>query len=247
MLNRRKKIQSSSSGNDWMQTYSDAVTLLLCFFVLLYSFSTINAQKWQQLVESFSGRVPVFDIIDPSSEPDEEEGQDKAIKNFNDLFIFLSGYIEENGLKSNIELIKDDNSISLRFRDTVLFDPDSYILKPAGRQILDDICIALISADELIEMIRIEGHTAANPKGLPPFKGTFEFSTYRATNVIKYMVEDKSMNPLKLCAAGYGQYHPIGDNETAEGRAKNRRVEIIITSILASNTLSGSSSYPVIE
>ncbi|MDD3693110.1 MAG: flagellar motor protein MotB [Oscillospiraceae bacterium] len=228
MLKRRQKPSDDSSGT-WMTTYSDTVTLLLCFFVLLFASSTINETKWRQIVESFTqgGYVVQPSDYETSSElplePPKESPNDR-------LYSTIKDYIDNHNLSSKVFLTKGENTVTLRFGDTILFDPDRTVLREDGKKILNNICDILKESIELIEMIHIEGHTAANPKGKPQFTNTFEFSTQRAVNVLKYALKEKNIDVKKLSAVGYGQYHPIGDNETAEGRSKNRRVEIVVTS-----------------
>lgn len=219
---RKRKQAESVNTNEWMNTYADTVTLLLCFFVLLFSFSTINEKKWKEIVESLNGEYPKETVAkgSPFNPEDEENGVYKKIKT----------YIENNNLESKVELSKDGDTVTIRFKDAILFDPDKTQLREDGKVILGDMSDALKSSIGLIEMINIEGHTASNPKGLPEFQDTFAFSTQRAVNVLEYLLTEKNIDPLKLSAVGYGQYHPLDTNETAEGRIRNRRVEIIVKS-----------------
>ena len=224
-----KRRPSEDNTSSWLTTYSDTVTLLLCFFVLLFASSTISEQKWRQIVESFTmrGFSPDPGYVESSEEipldPPEISPNDK-------LYTTIKDYIENHHLSSRVVLLKGENTVTLRFRDTILFDPDSTVLREDGKVILGNICDILKNSIDLIEMIHIEGHTAANPKGKPQFTNTFEFSTRRAVNVLKYALNEKNIDVKKLSAVGYGQYHPIGDNETEEGRSINRRVEIVVTS-----------------
>ena len=234
MRNKRPKKEVNTS--EWMNTYSDTITLILCFFVLLFSFSTVNESKWKAIVESFnleefkpsaasttevSSLLDVSDLSVSQSTPHDE------------LYNTIDDYIDNHNLSSKVELLSGDTTITLRFKDTILFDPDSAALRSDGEEILNSICGLLNNSIDLIEMIEIEGHTAANRQGQPQFIDTFEFSAQRAVNVLEYAKSQANIDPKKLCAVGYGQYHPIGDNETEEGRASNRRVEIVITSCAA--------------
>jgi len=211
-----------------MTTYSDTVTLLLCFFVLLFAASTISEQKWKQIVDSFTrkGYTPESSYVDSSDVPESPQ-----LSPNDRLYTTIKDYVDNHHLSSKVELLKGENTVTLRFKDTILFDPDSTVLREDGKVILGNICDILKNSIDLIEMIHIEGHTASNPKGKPEFKNTFEFSVQRAVNVLKFALNEKKMDVKKLSAVGYGQYHPIGDNETEEGRRMNRRVEIVVTSI----------------
>jgi chemotaxis protein MotB len=254
---RNKGSKKEVNTNEWMNTYADTITLLLCFFVLLYSFSTINEAKWRKIVESFNlekydsdvsnhtmTEIPdITDIGFPDTTTTQATGAGGNITSPNDeLYIRIKEYIQKNDLSSKVELISDENTISLRFKDTILFDPDSTVLRQDGKVILKSIGQMLKDSIGLIKMIEIQGHTAKNPDGLPQFKNTFQFSTFRAVNVLQFLLDDIGINPQKLSAVGYGQYHPIGDNETEEGRIKNRRVEIVATSITKETDISSSST-----
>lgn len=231
---RKKKPAEAVNTMEWINTYADTVTLLMCFFVLLFSFSTINEKKWKDIVDSLKGDYPI--TTEAKGSPVNMEGAAGAAstasteKMEDALYKKIKNYIEEKDLTSKVELTKGDDMVTIRFKDTILFDPDKTFLRDDGKVILGDICDALTSSIGLVEMINIEGHTASNPKGLPEFQNTFEFSTQRAVNVLEYLITVKNIEPLKLSAIGYGQYHPLDTNETAEGRSRNRRVEIIVTS-----------------
>lgn len=225
MLRKQSLPKKSVNTNEWLNTYADSVTLLLCFFVLLFSFSTLNETKWKKLVQAFNYKdinveEIVSDIPDLKPQPTEEELLYERIKD----------YITSNNLDSKIDAIRDDGKITVRFTDVILFDPDRTELRSDGKIVLGDICKILNNSIDLIEMIQIQGHTAANPKGLPQFTRTFEFSTYRSINVLRYVLDVEKMDPYKLSIVGFGQYHPVGDNETEEGQVKNRRVELVVTS-----------------
>ncbi len=228
---RKRKPAEPINTMEWMNTYSDTITLLLCFFVLLFSFSTINEKKWKEIVESLNGEYPISS--EAKGSPFNPEGTADPVNMEDALYKKIKNYIDTNDLASKVEITKEDDTVIIRFKETILFDPDKTQLREDGKVILGDISDALVSSIDLIKIINIEGHTASNPKGLPEFENTFEFSTQRAVNVLEYMITVKNIDPLKLSAVGYGQYHPLDTNETAEGRVRNRRVEIIVKSLNA--------------
>lgn len=220
---RKRKPAEAVNTNEWMNTYADTVTLLLCFFVLLFSFSTVNEKKWKEIVDALSDKFPAVTQT--------TENPEAAATDPNDLlYQTIRHHVDQNNLGSKVEVVKDEDIVIMRFKDTILFDPDKTYLRDDGKVILGDMCAILKNSMDLIKIINIEGHTASNPKGLPEFEDTFEFSTKRAVNVLEYMLTTQNMEPKKLSAVGYGQYHPIDTNETAEGRVRNRRVEIIVHS-----------------
>ena len=147
----RKKPQEEGGGPNWLDTYADMVTLLLTFFVLLFSISSVDAQKWEILVRSFSGEMDSdsqFVITDEEKEPDDgiNAGQedllpDQLVKNpedvkqFDDLYKYLQNYIQENDLESDISLYNGDGYTFIIFRNNIFFDGDSSILKQEGKGI----------------------------------------------------------------------------------------------------------------
>lgn len=235
-MGRRKK-SSGSGGANWMDTYGDLVTLLLCFFVLLYSMSDINAEKYEILVRSFNpSAVEVSQIvIDSDRQPGEDplvsgEPDEAQMDEFDDLFYTLSKYIEQNNLQDDIEVSKGDGFAFITFHNNIFFDGDSYVLKQEGKDTLDILAGALNSVTESIKEISVLGHTSQASPDVPnePVSDRF-LSSNRATEVLLYLQQKNFIDPTKLVASSYGQFRPISKFDTAQDRARNRRVEILIT------------------
>ena len=250
---RRKKNDNESKGAHWMDTYGDMVTLLLTFFVLLYSFSTVNEQKWQELVAAFNRSYtttpPIGEEMPPGmvgsgggqsgfeengeGEDDESTGEQPeskfVIPDMDPLYKGIKGYVIDSGLESVIHVSKQDLEIIIRFMDNVMFDSGSAKIKDDYLYILDYITNVLIQYDDEISMVRIEGHTDNRPIHTYQYPSNWELSVNRAVAVLKYMIEEKDYEPTRISAVGYGEYHPIADNDTESGRSKNRRVDFVIT------------------
>lgn len=233
-MRRRKQNSSDKGAPSWMNTYGDMVTLLLTFFVLLYSFSSIDAEKWQKLVVSFSGgeKGVLQNSADIETSLDIDEVDYSEIKNsladFQKLYESIKEYIEENGLATNIILTKTDNEIKICFIDNVLFDSGSADLKVNAKEILTKITLAINTYETSIHMVRIEGHTDNVYINTTKFPSNWELSTARAVGVLRHLIESEMLDPKILSAVGYGEFHAISDNNTEEGRAKNRRVDFVI-------------------
>lgn len=233
----RKKKGSSDSGANWMDTYGDMVTLLLCFFVLLYSMSSIDQQKWEILVRSFNPNAKeVSQIVQnatASDDPDPIEGStdpDTTSIDFDNLYYQLSQYVEENNLSADVELSKGDGFTFITFRNNIFFDGDSYVLKENGKQALDKLADVLYQAKDSISEIQVLGHTSqADPNQVNELVSDRFLSSNRATVVVVYLQEKNIVDPAILVSSGYGQFRPISPFDTSESRAKNRRVEILIT------------------
>ena len=185
-----KRKKSSGGGANWMDTYGDMVTLLLCFFVLLYSMSTIDESKWKAIVQSFNPSAIVSDafsgtdgpIADPTdglgslADPDkvsdnkvelsaEElaelmQKQQEVEDALQELYETLQSYVNENGLEDSVEIVKGDGYVFISFNDAVFFSGDSAVLLPLGREVLDAVSAALETAADYIDEIRVMGHTA---------------------------------------------------------------------------------------
>lgn len=224
-------------GSDWMGTYGDMVTLLLCFFVLLYSMSTVDTNKWELLVKSFNPNAEKVSQIVTNTAPNDGEYDVEGsaepstdANEFDKLFYTLSEYVAKNNLQESVELSKGDGFTFITFRDNVFFDGDSYTLKDEGKVILDEFCGAVNAAKDSIQEIQILGHTSQASQNVPnePISDRF-LASNRATEVLLYIQQKNVIDPAKLVSSGYGQHRPISSFETRESRAKNRRVEILIT------------------
>ena len=146
-----KKQREEPSGDSWMNTYSDLVTLLMTFFVLLFSMSSVDAEKWELLVDALAGDKNQV-VIDPDGTSGSETiagnqgeqsgemsvtGNPEDLEEFDDLFAFLQKYVEENNLTESIEVMKDGSSVVyIRFRNNIFFMPDKADLRPEALEIL---------------------------------------------------------------------------------------------------------------
>lgn len=235
MAKRQKK---APGGANWMDTYGDMVTLLLCFFVLLYSMSTVSQEKWKIIVSSFNpDAIEVSQVVttpyqDSSKDDPVAGGHDPAEvqDTFDELYRLMKQFVQQNGYAQDIEISKGDGFTFITFRDNVFFDGDSYHLKEEGKIILDQVSEALASASGSIQEVRILGHTSQALPTQPnePISDRF-LASNRATEVLLHIQLKNILSPEKLVACSYGQFRPISPFDTRESRAKNRRVEILVT------------------
>ncbi|MCI8423617.1 MAG: OmpA family protein [Lawsonibacter sp.] len=246
------KKKKGGGGANWMDTYGDMVTLLLCFFVLLYSMSTISEEKWRAIVTSFNPRAsqtptatpgtdgPNADLEsqggDPSAVPTPdplEETQEDIDLAIEQLYQAIKHYAEEEGLSNSISVTTDNGKVYVTFSETTFFNPDKSYILPASYPILDKVGEVLSGAAFAIDDVRVQGHTAQATANAPnPIPGDRRLASERATNVVIYIQEHTDreiLDPAKLISEGLGQWHPIASNATAEERAKNRRVEMIVS------------------
>ncbi|WP_058485162.1 OmpA/MotB family protein [Defluviitalea phaphyphila] len=248
-MSRKKTIQEVNEGSpDWLNTYGDMVTLLLTFFVLLFSMSTIDIAKFKAFINSIEGSSGILSggsSIGDGSEvgnginqlsnldiyfdkTNEEEIQLKTQEELKQMHSDLKNYIQENNLEEEINVTLGNYYVVLTFKDGVLFDSGKAELKPEAIEILNKIGTQLSKYAD--NRIRFEGHTDNRPINTIRFPSNWELSAARAIAVAKYYIDELGFDPKQFSTEGFGEYAPIADNNTEEGRAKNRRVEIKILS-----------------
>lgn len=232
---RKRGGGSEEEGGSWMDTYGDMVTLILTFFVLLYSMSSIDQQKWQYIAQAFSSKGNVINKVVAGETPVEEPAGNlveiaelnpgEVPENFDQLYQYLKDYIEQSGLSESVSIEKGESNVALKFRDNIFFNPDSGYLLQEGRDVLDGIGIGIGAVNKYIMGIKVNGHTAEAEYSLVNDR---DLSTERANSVLKYLDDMDIVTSDKYSAQGFGKYRPLVANDSEENRRQNRRVEIII-------------------
>ena len=230
----RKKVQRDEpSGDEWLATYSDCVTLLMTFFVLLYAMSSTDEAKMRALSQAFrsvmagevadsileynlyNGDVPLIGGETPTDTVDGE----------NSMYYQVSKFDKEHELEAAVEIIETEQGVAIQVRESILFETSKSTLREDSKEVLSSIAELLSSIDNTIV---VEGHTDNRPISTAEFPSNWELSVDRAVNVVKYFVENTGIDPKRLSATGYGEHHPVVPNDTEENMAKNRRVNILI-------------------
>ena len=255
MLNRHKKAPDKENNERWLLTYSDLITLLMIFFVIMYAMSSINVQKFMTLTQSLNAaldpnnKIPLQNLATsglttaanpttgdhstgysatPSPLTKQQKQQIQALMNenirFSNLYQRLQQYVKKNGLNNSVSLYNQTRGIQITLKDVVLFQTGQDILLPGAQQILKGLLPFLQSVNNPIV---VEGYTDNVPIDTPQFPSNWELSTGRAVNVVHFLIAN-SLNPNRLSAEGFGQYHPVVPNTTSANRAMNRRVNIVI-------------------
>ncbi len=249
-----KKDKPEEAAADWMGTYGDMVTLLLCFFVLLYAMSTMDVEKWNIIVRAFnSDALTLQDVnVSTDSEEDDPNGGDSDLIpqltqedveiSLEDLFAALSGAVAESESESTISVTKGDGFVFVSFNDAIFFDGDSSVVRDDGKAILDLITGPLDAAAPYIDEVRIMGYTAqASATVENNATADRTLASARSANVLVYIQQNTSvLDPARLVNMGFGQWRPIDTNETAEGRSNNRRVEMMVTGLEVDSLLGDS-------
>ncbi len=265
MAKRREETPAPGSPA-WMATFSDLMNLLLCFFVLLFSMSTVNEEKLKAVAASMnqtfsiwtSGATAIGDGIlisngvsqlneldeyinstgkPADSEVDSEEVneyemlagkiEDMELGQMEDKAEQIAEALEENNIQDEVEMTFTSQYVELTISGSILFDPGEVELKTGSLPIMEKVCVILerYGSDGVIE---IEGHTDNVPNHDVKYVNNDELSAGRALTVFNFLMENTMLDPAMVKHSGRGEYMPVADNSTAEGRAKNRRVEIRI-------------------
>jgi chemotaxis protein MotB len=247
----KKPEECKAGAPEWMVTYGDLVTLLMCFFVLLFAFSEIDAQKFEAVMQSFQGSAGVLEggkslsqdplVFDASPEQDttpettDQEQLDiveammqEAKEQIEDA---LEEMFEGEEFEADVVIEFVGDKLVIRLKNNVLFDSAKAEIKPDAIGILATLGEALQAEMFSESEITIEGHTDDVPINTIQFPSNWELSAARATSVLNYFTTEFGFSQESMRIAGYAEFRPIDTNETADGRANNRRVEIIVERI----------------
>lgn len=212
----------------WMATFSDLVTLLLTFFVLLLSMANMDKVKFQQAADSMKD---AFGVMKGGTRT--EMGKPKVVSfapiaddYTSRLYKRLDSEFKRLQIDRNIKLVKDRGAVVLRVNSTILFDAGQIHVKPEAHLVLRDVARLI---ENLPLHLRIEGHTDNSP----PAAGqtNWDISAARAISVLKFFQSEGLVQLDRMSAVGYGDQRPLATGNTPEDRALNRRVEFVLESI----------------
>jgi chemotaxis protein MotB len=238
MARKKKSSEGGLTGNEWIATYSDTVTLLLTFFILLYSTASVDSEKTKSISSAFTSMFSgstgetllEYDLYN-GSVPLIGGETDSNIQDMGDIspqkkmYNNVKDFISKNDLEEVVEIVDSEKGIVIQLRDNILFESASSNIKQDSKVILDKISTLI---ESVANPILVEGHTDNIPIRTTEFPSNWELSADRAVNVVRYFVEHKGQDPSRFSAAGYGEYHPVAPNDSYENMAKNRRVDILI-------------------
>ncbi len=260
MAQRRKRDEEHDNHERWMVSYADFITLLFAFFVVMYALSSVNEGKYRVLSESMATafrrvqaesteKIPVLmtppigvvprpmpvakprEIPKPeAAKPDEtqkqeaqkQERRDRMRSVAKDILEVMAPLIEQG----KVRVIETSRGVSVEVNDSILFSPGQAVLQQLSIKAMRAIAQVLAPTDF---PITIEGHTDNVPINTPQFPSNWELSAVRATTVLRLFV-DEGVAPDRLTAIGYADTRPVEPNLLADGRARNRRVTILIDS-----------------
>ncbi len=227
-MRKKKREEEHENGERWLITYADLITLLLAFFILMYTMSKQDAQKYQEvsghLKAVFTGGIGVAGkgsvLGKTPTELSFKGGDGSGVR---ELERQIRGVDEQ--AKGRISVFADDRGIVVRAMEKAFFDEGRANLSDQAKKALDAIVPTIKGMNS---HLRVEGHTDNVPIRTVEFRSNWELSVMRATEVVRYFIEQHKFPPDKISAAGYAEYRPIAPNDSTTNRGLNRRIEMII-------------------
>lgn len=228
-MSRKKKPEEHENHERWLVSYADFITLLFAFFVVMYSVSSVNEGKFRAAADAISQAFhPVVALsaspirIDPKITSQLPNIINPDFKTYQKIQEAMK---EAGDWGDKVKVSMDKRGVVIRVAETVIFDTGKADIRPEALDIMKKVGGILAG---LNNQVRVEGHTDNIPIKTARYPSNWELSTDRAAVIVKYFINDSNMDPTLLSAAGYAHYKPLDTNDTPDGRAKNRRVDIVI-------------------
>ncbi|WP_211749657.1 flagellar motor protein MotB [Paenibacillus sp. Marseille-Q4541] len=246
--NKRHEEHEEHADESWLLPYSDLMTLLLALFITLFSMSSVDAKKFEEMSQALSsalnGGTGVLDhtssyqtdssmdlgkntnpaknqntVTDAALAKKEQEDLEKLKKQLDD-------YIDKNGLTKQLDTKLNQSQLMITIADNALFASGAANVKPEAKVLAKNIS-RMLEQFPSYDVI-VTGHTDNMPISNNEYTDNWDLSSDRALNFLKIVLQNSNLDPSKFTPSGFGEYHPVASNSTAEGRAQNRRVEISI-------------------
>lgn len=262
---RKKREPEAKPAAGWITTFSDLMNLLLCFFVLLFSMSTVDAEKFQMVIASLQSslsimpagsmsigegemvgngisQLPNIDVFFETSSGEDGDSQggkteetetetdvaeqykEQALAKSEQMAEQIEQQIEAGGLQNQVEVDFNAEYVKLTLNGAILFDSAKANIREDAQPLIAKIGTILENYDS--NVIEIEGHTDNVPIHSSKYENNNVLSMYRALSVADFIRDNTTLDPALIKSSGRGEYVPVADNTTEEGRARNRRVEI---------------------
>ncbi|KGE19898.1 flagellar motor protein MotB [Paenibacillus wynnii] len=248
----RHEEHEEHADESWLLPYSDLMTLLVALFLVLYAMSATDAKKFEEMSQAFSSALNGgTGILDKSSatptDSSLDQGKGKKMDNIiqentgeaeiaklrkqeqqdlEKLKKQFDQYIKNNGLTDLLNTKLNQSQLMITISDNALFSSGLALVKDDSRQLAKSISTMLQQFPDY--EVLVQGHTDNIPISNSSYSSNWDLSVDRALHFMKILLLNTNLNPRKFSPIGYGEYHPIADNTTADGRAKNRRVEVSI-------------------
>lgn len=232
MNQRKKKESEGGGGSNWLCTFNDLVTLLMVFFVLIFTMGSGDSEKISEMRNSVLRGLGLLDseglgssgLVKSTASVRRLTHQEK--EDPSEISDEIKDYVADmNSTMPWIDASISKNGVTINLEGSVAFEPGIADINPRVFPALKGIGKLI---NKIPNAVRVEGHSDNIPISTPKFPSNWELSIARAVNVTKYLIEHANVSPLRLSAAGYGDSKPLIPNDTAKHRAKNRRVEIVL-------------------
>ena len=237
MARPKKPEEPGLSAPFYMGTYGDMVTLILCFFILLFAMSSVDSQKFQQALLSLKGSLGVLKggvTVEESNDPNKsgEVGTSPGAAprvnvDTRHVAYTLNSYLRSENLQQQIQVSINQRGVSVSISDQFLFEPGRADLRPEGQRVIYKL--SELTRDQ-VPAVAVEGHTDSGVLNGGIYRDNWGLSSMRAAAVASYMEHTGGYDPVKLQAVGFSSAQPVVPNDTREHRALNRRVEIVFLS-----------------
>ena len=207
----------------WMATFSDMMTLLLTFFVMLVAMSSVEVKKFEEALSYFTGRRGIMEQegVMPGimGVAGEQDARQQATQ-----FERIARAVQDQGLGDAVEVGLTDRGVRVTFADSVAFAPGSVALDARAQRVLQTVA----EMSKGVAAVEVEGHTDDRPISTPAYPSNWELSAARAASVVRYLIgQPGALEPGRYMASGYGEHRPRAPNDIPEGRARNRRISVL--------------------
>ncbi|MFA7059351.1 MAG: flagellar motor protein MotB [Pedobacter sp.] len=250
----KKEPEKHANHERWLVSYADFITLLFAVFVVLYAMGQSDKKKVEEVMQSLkqsfgmatAGAVaPKINVIPsksinilpsitpelsiaPSGKSGRGQGKTRAEeKDFRQIKSSIEAYLVKQGAQNKVSLNITRRGLIVSLKEAGFFDSGQANIRPDAYELINTISEVMTQYNN---PLRVEGHTDNVPINSSQFPSNWELSTARATNGLKYLLKHFDVDPDKISATGYAEFRPVADNATAEGRAKNRRVDLVMLS-----------------
>ena len=227
-----EEIAQTDGKSAWLMVYADLITLVMIFFILLFSISMMNMERITDVLKSFeidfkvdAPSTSLFDLIDTGSIMDGKKLDLFIGMREVDTFQEIHSIIREKNLMENMDATFVEGKIVLRIEGQVLFDTGSAELLSVATGVLEGV--TQIIKENPQYQVEIQGHTDNRPIQTEKFASNWELSAIRASTVLRYLI-DNGISGKRLAATGFADLRPIASNDNPEERRKNRRVEFVL-------------------
>lgn len=250
----KKEPEKHVNHERWLVSYADFITLLFAVFVVLYAMGQSDKKKVEEVMQAIQqsfgmatagATAPKVNVIPsqsvtiiPAIKQDvklppigkSRSGQGKSRaeeKDFRQIKSAVEAYLVKQGAQNKVTLEITRRGLIVSLKEAGFFNSGQANIKPEAYELINTIAEVMTQYNN---PLRLEGHTDNVPISTSQFPSNWELSTNRATNALKYLLKNYDVEASKISATGYAEYRPIADNSTTEGRAKNRRVDLVMLS-----------------